>query len=211
MNLTNELQILPTSFEIATEHDLLNINEVLRRVKVMIKYVEDELNPQIKKAHEAHKSLNVLKKKHLEPLENVEAKINTSLKNWQLKKDEEASLLQEKINADLAKKAEEYKQELLEEAKEADGWNQELLTEKAHGISPATVDLQDCKVTITPKVEGQYKRSNWKCRIIDWSLIPRELLIPNEKLLNKMAQEQKERFNVQGCESFDDFTVVTKG
>ncbi len=209
--IENEIdQISKQSFAISNAEDLLRINAVLKGIKGLKKKIEDELNPEIEKAHKAHKGLTELKKKYLKPLEAVEASINTELKVWTLKQEEEARLLKEKIDADLARKAEEEKKRLLKEADGKDDWAKEVAQEKVQEIIPVTVDLKDCKETIAPKQEGQYKRSNWKARIVDESRIPHNFFIVDEKKLDKYAKEFKELASVTGVEFYDDFTIVTK-
>lgn len=194
---------------IENDDDLKKINATLRGVKSLKDKVCSELDPEIKKAHEAHKGLTQLRKKYLEPLEYVEKKINDALKQWTLKKEEEARLLQEKINLELAKKVEEEKKKLLESAK-GDEWEEEVIKEKINNIKPVIVDLSECNKAISSKQDGQYKKSNWKARIIDVNKIPREFMIPDMDLLNKFAKEHKENFGIPGVEAYDDFTIVTK-
>ncbi len=213
MNGLIELEINQASqqvYEIKTNEDLPKINAVLKGIKQLKKKVEDELNPEIEKAHKAHKGLNDLKNKYLKPLKDVEDKINIELKRWTLKQEEEARLLQEKINKQLAESAEKERQRLLKEAESSNDWKAETLKEKAQEIIAVTVDIKDCKETVAPKVEGQYKRSNWKARITNYEFVPKAYWIVDEKALDEVAKKEKGQIKISGVEFYDDFTIVTK-
>lgn len=204
-----DISQFPTSYSVNSNEDLIKINAMLRGIKQLKKKVTDELDPEIDKANKAHKGLTALKKKHLEPLEAIEYQINDSIKSWAIKQEEEARILQQKINEQLANQAEEEKKRILDSA--TDEWSKEIFYEKVKAMVPVTVDIKDCKETVAPKVEGQYKRSNWKAKVIDEELIPRCWLMPNMPLLEKRAKELKiEGMTIPGVEFYDDFTIVTK-
>lgn len=199
------------SFVVNSNEDLIRINAVLRGVKALKKKVTDELDPEIKKANDAHKGLTALRKKHLLPLEEIEDKINSAIKFFTIKQEQEAILLQKKINKDLADKAEAEKKRILEESKQSDEWGAEILKEQASQIVAQTVSKEECIKSVAPKQEGQYKRSNWKARITNEELIPRIWLMPNMQLLEKRAKELKvQGMTIPGVEFYDDFTMVTK-
>lgn len=211
MNITQEVQSLPKTFEITSNEDVEKINIVLRRVIEMIKHVESELNPQIKLAHESHKAAMATKKKLLEPLETVEYNINVALRNWQVKKEAEAKTLQDKINKQLAEAAEEQRKKVELEAKNATNeWDKEVAVDKLADIKTDSVELAVCKEAIAPKITGQYKKSNWKARVINPELVPDEYWIINESMLDKVAKMTKGEEKINGIEFFDDFTIVTK-
>lgn len=205
----NELkQLKDTKYEIKSNEDVLRLNVILRRTIELEKKICDRIDPEIANAYKTHKGLTALKKEELQPLLNVKNLINEALKQWQIKKDAEAKALQDKINADLARQVEEQKAKLLSNA--TDEWSQEVAKDKIAEIVVQTVELKECQKAVEVKQEGQYRRSNWKCRVNDFDLVPREYLILNESLVLKLAREQKEAFNIPGLESFDDFTIVTK-
>lgn len=206
----NQVQTQNQTFQVSSNEDLVKINTVLRGVKMLQKKVCDELDPEISKAHKTHKGLTELKKKYLKPLEEVEAKITNAIKAWTLKQEEEARLLQERINKDLAEKAEALRQEKLKEAEGADEFTRELVKEQAEEIKNDTVSLEACKEATVVKQDGQYKRSCWKARIINQEIVPKAYWIINEELLDKIAKHSKGQEQIPGVEFWDDFTIVTK-
>jgi hypothetical protein len=83
--------------------------------------------------------------------------------------------------------------------------------EQIQAIVPVTVTLEECKESVNPKESGQYKKSNWKARIVNEEVIPRIWLMPNMILLEKRAKELKVAgMTIPGVEFYDDFTIVTK-
>lgn len=184
----NELDQIKTSYEIKSNDDVIRLNLVLRKTIELEKKICDRIDPEIANAYKTHKGLTALKKEELQPILNVKNAINDSLKQWQIKLDNEAKALQEKVNKQLAEQAEQ-------------NWSDE---------KPDTVDLYACKQAVIPKVEGQYKRSNWKARVINAELVPKEFWIINESALDKTAKLTKGEIEIPGVEFYDDFTIVTK-
>ncbi len=206
----DELKPQEISFEINSEEDLVRLNLVLKKCIECNKKIDEKLDPRIAEANKTHKGLTALKKETKKPWDEVIDKIKLSLKVWYANKEEEAKQLQQKINEDLSKKANEYKEELLQEAANSDEWSAEVLKEKASEIVAQSVELKDCKETIGGKQEGQYKRSNWKARIFDENRIPREYLCPDLKKIDEFAKKYKGELAIQGVEIYDDFSIITK-
>lgn len=209
--IEKEIEQLPSEYEVNSNEDLERLTLVLRGVKGLQGKVKEELDPQVLQAHKAHKGLTELRAKYLNPLQAIEQNINTAIKMWHVKQDAEARLINDRINKELAEEAEKTKQEELKKAMEADSeWEQETALAKAHAIVPVEVKLEDVKSSLLPKQEGQYKRDNWKAKIVDETLIPREYLVVNMPLLNQLAKESKGQLSVQGVECWNDFTIVTR-
>lgn len=198
------------NYEITSIADVERINLILRRVIEIEKKICDRIDPEIANAYKTHKGLTALKKEELAPILRVKEQINVSLKAWQIKKEQEAKELRDRINKELAEKAEALRLEKLKEAEGKDEWSKELAVEEAESIKADSVDIVACKEAVIPKQEGQYKRSNWKARVVDYNLVPKIYWKIDEKLLDEVAKKEKGQFNIQGVEFYDDFTIVTK-
>lgn len=68
--------------------------------------------------------------------------------------------------------------------------------------SVPTVPVAVVTVDVAPKVSGISARTNWKHRITDASLIPREYLIPNDQMLGAMARSTKNSVQIPGVEFY---------
>lgn len=60
------------------------------------------------------------------------------------------------------------------------------------------------------KVEGLSFRTNWKMRILDVSLIPREYLIPDEKKLNNLSVSSQGSLKIPGVEFYSEKIPVNR-
>lgn len=204
-----ELKTQDINYTIASPEDLTRLTLILRKIDETITNIELRLKPEIAKAHATHKGLTTLLKETVAPFEQARTNINANIKFWYHAKEQEAIALQNRINEQLAKQAEEIKKKLLEEAKDNE-WDKEVAQEKVSSMVPITVDLKDCKESVNPKIEGQHKRSNWIAVIRHEELIPRDYLIPDMKKLNELAKLHKGQFTISGVSFVDDFTIVTK-
>lgn len=54
----------------------------------------------------------------------------------------------------------------------------------------------------TVKVAGAASQKTWKFRITNAALIPREYLIPDEKLIGQLARALKDKLNIEGVEAY---------
>jgi hypothetical protein len=206
MNGLNEFN--NTNFDIQSEADVVKINLILRRTIEFEKMICDRIDPEIANAYKTHKGLTAMKKEELQPILNVKERCNASLKDWQRKKEAEAKALQDKINADLKAQVEAEKARLLSEAK--DDFSKEIAKEKIEEMKAVQVDLKECQTAVIQKQEGQYKRSNWKAKIVNPDLVPKEFWKIDESMLDKVAKMTKGNQEIPGVEFWDDFTIVTK-
>lgn len=212
MNELEELKPQEVNFSITCDEDKERLTLVLKKCLETRDMICDKLDPRIQEAHKTHKGLTTLRKESLAPWEVVIEKINQSLKGWHVKKEREAIELQQKINKKLAEDAEVIRQQKLKEAElQESEWSKEVAKEEAHALIPQTVELKDCKEAVSTKIEGQYKRSNWKACVVDEDLVPRIWLMPNMQLLEKRAKELKvEGMTIPGVEFWDDFQIITR-
>lgn len=60
-----------------------------------------------------------------------------------------------------------------------------------------------------PRVQGIKTITRWKYRVIDGALIPREYLIPNEKMLADIAISAKGTIKIPGVEFYSESTVAS--
>ena len=72
-------------------------------------------------------------------------------------------------------------------------------------IIPTPVVLKE-----QPKVKGISTRKVWKFRIIDANQLPREYMIPNEKMLLAFAQATKGTIPVPGVEFYSEEIVAAR-
>lgn len=211
-NNIEEYKLEDVNFEISNTEDVNRLTLILRRIKQIKDSICEKIDPRISDAYKAHKGLTALKKETLKPFEDAESKINNSLKQWQIKKDEEARLLKEKLDKELAEQAEKLRLEKLKEAENTDDeLLKEIALEKASEIKADTFELKQVQLAVQPKIDGQYKRDNWRAKVVNPDLVPKEFWIVDEKALDRVAKLTKGETEVPGIEFWNDFSIVTKG
>ena len=90
--------------------------------------------------------------------------------------------------------------------------------ERAAELRQEKVEIRQEKAAVpvlTPpaevrKVEGVATRKTWHFKIVDLAAVPRDFLIPNEKLLQSVATSLKEKAAVSGVEFYFEESVSIK-
>lgn len=77
------------------------------------------------------------------------------------------------------------------------------LESKAEQVAAPTVQAY------IPPVEGISRRTVWKARVVDVSLVPREYLLVNEQMLAKVAQATKGSVAIPGVEFYSEQTLAS--
>jgi len=118
------------------------------------------------------------------------------------KQEEAESLVQSASNPFEAFKAENAVQAAASQVEGARQATEDALREAA--MAPMSVP-----VLAPPKVTaaGTSFRKNWKFRIVNVGLVPREFMIPNEQMLGQIARTAKENANVPGVEFYAEESI----
>ena len=88
--------------------------------------------------------------------------------------------------------------------------NQATKIEEKSEVKATAAEIKAAQV-VAPKVEayippvvGQSSRTIWKARVVDAAQIPREYMVPNEKMLNDVAGATKGKLAVPGVEFYSE-------
>lgn len=88
--------------------------------------------------------------------------------------------------------------------------NQAIKIEEKSEIKATAAEIKAAQV-VTPKVEvyippvvGQSSRTIWKARVVDVSQIPREYMVPNDRMLNDVAGATKGKLVIPGIEFYSE-------
>ena len=165
--------------------------------------IKDTFKPLKADADALHKKLCATEKGFLTPVQQGLERLRSIVRAWKEQQD--------RLAAQRQKEAEEAARKLAEDAKLA------LAVQAADsGASEAEIEsILDANLTMpapvlpaAPKVEGLREGGRWKAQVIDIKALCRavadgkvmaELVEPNMPLLNKLAVQYKEAFNVPGC------------
>lgn len=78
--------------------------------------------------------------------------------------------------------------------------------------APIVPKMYAIPMAAIPITEGASFRENWKARIVDESMIPREFLMPDEKKINQIVKAMKNLTNIQGVEVYcEEITARRRG
>jgi hypothetical protein len=172
--------------------------------KAMLVY--DEIQRK-KAAEEQRKKDEEAKKKADELAEKArkeQEKADKAREDAQKAKDE-ADRLAIAGNIDEAEK-------LIEDAKKLDKQADRLETKAENLQEKSEIVIETAPVVVaeTVKMFGSAKSQTWKYRIKDEKKIPREYLIPNEKLLAGIAKSSKGTVKIEGIEFYSENTMSVR-
>lgn len=135
-------------------------------------------------------------------LKMAEIAIKNSMVAWQAEVARIAREAQDRIDEAARIEAEKAKAKLEAEAvKLVQGGKIEEATQlvaQAENIEPEAIQL----AVVQPKIEGISTREIWDYEIVDESMLPRMVMIPNEKMLGEMARKFKGLRPVPGVRFF---------
>lgn len=161
-------------------------NDLIARLQGVRKEVVARFADPKKKATEAHKAVCELEKSFLAPVDEKIRLLKTSTTNWYAAE-------QRRIAAEEERKRKEA-EELAALSAEAESCGD---TETA-AEAVAAAALAEASVTAMPKVKGTAMREVWKAVVVDVSQLPREYMIVNQSMLDKMAQATKGAVPIPG-------------
>jgi len=161
-------------------------NDLIARLQGVRKEVVARFADPKKKAAEAHKAVCELEKSFLAPVDEKIRLLKNSTINWYAAE-------QRRIAAEEERKRMEA-EELAALSAEAES-NGDTDT-AAEAVAAAAI--AQATVTAMPKVSGTSMREVWKAVVVDVSQLPREYIIVNQSMLDKMAQATKGAVPIPG-------------
>ena len=161
-------------------------NNLIARLQSVRKEVVARFSDPKKKAAEAHKAVCELEKSFLAPVDEKIRLLKNSTTNWWAAE-------QRRIAAEAERKRREA-EELAALSAEAEA--QGDADTAAEAVAAAA--MAEATVTAMPKVAGTSMREVWKAVVTDVSKLPREYMIVNQSMLDRMAQATKGAVPVPG-------------
>ncbi len=186
--------------------------ECLKGIKMLRAQIAGDLDPQIKRAHEAHKELLALKAKHDAPLNDAEATLKRSMGAYHEAQERLRAAEQQRLDA---------KARFIEEARvlalaaametEAQAVGDPTLQAEAECLLAAPVQaMAEPVAPSTPKVEGVTYRDVWSYRVVNLALVPAEWFVLDEKRLAAHVRANKDKHGVTGIEAVKESVVVAR-
>ena len=187
---------------IKTMDDYVRAGEIMLTIKAIRKKITDTFKPIKQKMDAAKQEVLDQERAADAPLKEAEALLSPQIIAWnreqeRLRQAEEARLREE------ARKQEEERR--LQEAILAEQHGQK---EEAEAIMETPVQVAPVVVPKSvPKVSGMSIRDNWKFKITNEKLIPREYLKVDEVKIGQVVRALKSATTIPGVEVYNEGTV----
>ena len=187
---------------ITTDEQNQKAGELLKTFRALRNEIAAYWDPAIEKAkatkaaaEKTRKDICERKEEQDGPLRKGEEIIKSKMGAYWQKQEDERKQKEERLQAE-ARQYEEDK--LLQEAEETGD----------DSILEEPIIVPQVRIEQTARVEGISMQSNWKWRVVDPKLIPREYLIIDEKAVNAMVKAKKGTTQIPGIEVYED--TITK-
>ena len=226
------------NYIVSAPEEYKGANDDLRRIKVKTKQLDDLRKSLTKPLDESKKRIMEFFSKPLEFLEKAESAVKSAMLNWQ-QEQERIRLEEERKIQEAARKEEERLRKIKEEQERVWREKQEALRKEAERLEnegkskeamKALIEAEKAKIkaderaaqaeeisvpvpVLESKVEkmaGLSTRTIWKFRITDSNKIPRQYLIPNEKMLGDVAKTTKGSLQIDGVEFYSEEILSSK-
>jgi hypothetical protein len=187
---------------IKTMDDYIRAGEIMLTIKAIRKKITETFKPIKQKMDAAKQEVLDQERAADAPLKEAEALLSPQIIAWnreqeRLRQEEENRLREE------ARKQEEERR--LQEAILAEQSGQK---EEAEAIMETPVQVAPVVVPKSvPKVAGMSIRENWKFKITNERLIPREYLKVDEVKIGQVVRALKSATNIPGVEVYNEGTV----
>jgi hypothetical protein len=191
-------------YPIENNDNYIKASEIVKQIKDRYNSLETLRLSMTRPLDESKKRIMDLFKPPLELLANTEKRLKTAMGNFQT--------LQEHIRAEAERKLRERQEQ--EEAKlkakieEAKAKGNEAKVEKLETKLEAT---ETAVIKVEPtiaKVEGVKTRKIWKFKIVELAKVPRQYMIPDEKLLGEIARTTKGMKKIAGIEFYSEDSIA---
>ncbi|MHB8053656.1 MAG: hypothetical protein ACYDH3_00160 [Candidatus Aminicenantales bacterium] len=181
-------------------------------IDVLAGQIEATFDPQIALAHKMHKSLLAEKAKFMTPLTAAKYTIGRKAADFVAEQEEERKKA-ERERLDAEEKARQVADKAVDKA-------EKLEAEGKGGAAAAVVNGAHEKVQeiigaapVVPEAldtSGLTVRENWKFSIVNKNLIPREYLMPDEKMIGMIVRAKKDQANIPGVRVYAEKGVATR-
>jgi len=173
----------------------------LKACKGILKTIDNLFDPLIKSANDSVKAIRDQKKAHAGPVEIVEGQLRASTSKY-IFEQEQVKIAEEKRRSDEAAAEEKRRKE---EAKAENEFLAEIgMAETVVAAPVVTVPVQAVDQA------GLSFREVWKFEIDNLASLPREFLIPNEKMIGEIVRSMKGLTSIPGVRVWPEKTAVVR-
>ena len=198
------------SLSIKNDQEYLNSGEFLKKIKSYSKYIDDERKSITKPLDEIKKRVMIFFKEPLDDLNSAENIFKKAILDYKAEKERKQIEAEKKAVEIAIKKEDSIKAKLDERAKKAEKNGNELMASQLREQKEAVYIPSFLKTQSDITIKGISTKKMWRYRIIDETLIPRNYMEVNEKMIYKMLQATQGLVPIPGVEFYQD-EVVSAG
>jgi hypothetical protein len=173
----------------------------VRRAKALLAQIDAAFDPLIAQAHASHKAALAQKKKYATTPESLVRLVNSRITAYRSEQERQREAEERRLR-ELARRDEEERRLAAAIDLEADG-------RKAEAAELLEQPVETPVVMLAPvaKPDGMRTRVNWKFRIADATLLPREYLIPDEVKIGQVVRAMREQHGIPGVEAYSEESI----
>lgn len=196
-------------FEITDSEDLQAAASLMKNIKGLIKEMESTFNGPIKDADNLHSLLISKRNVHLVPAQNAYKMMGDKCTSYQLEQDR-IQREQEKKEREEAERKRKEELAKIEEQKKKD--LKAAHTKKQQAIIKEEAEAEKEEIEEAPliiqaparvKVQGLSIRENWKYRVLNEKLVPKEHWMLDDKSISGVVKAMKGKTNIPGIEAYN--------
>lgn len=185
--LKNEVMgAVGAEFAVVDQESYARANDCIAGLHKLKKEVIARFAEPKKKADEAHKAVRALERSFLDPINDKIDALRDATEKWYT-----AEMRRIAAEEERRRKAAEELTDLAADA-EASGDGETA----AEAVAAAV--MEDATVSVVPKCAGTTMRETWKAVVVDLAQLPREYMIVNQSMLDRMAQATKGAVPIPG-------------
>lgn len=198
---------LAQSFRIVSNDGYITAAEILKSIKGRYQEIEAKRKEMTLPLDEAKRRVMDFFRQPLQQLSSAEGQIKGAMVGFTQEQERVRRQEEQRIQALAREEQERLDRLATEKISQA---QQEGNLDEAEKILDAVVQVAvPIVVSEKPKVEGIKTVTRWSYKIIDETLIPREYLMPCEKVLAHIAITTKGTIKIPGVEFYSDSTVTS--
>jgi len=194
------------SFSISSNDGYAQAGEILKTIKGRYRDIENKRKDMTLPLDETKKRIMDFFRQPLERLASAERLIKGAMLSFTQEQERirrlEEARIRELARLEQERRDRELEQRISQAQQDGDTAKAETLLATATEIATPVVLSQK------PRVEGVKTMTRWKFRIVNEALIPREYLMPNERLLADTATKTKGSLEVPGVEFYPEQTIA---
>ncbi len=187
---------------IKTMDDYVKACEIILSIKSIRKKITDTFRPIKQKMDAAKQEVLDQERAADAPLKEAEAWLSPQIIAWNAEQERQRKAEEDRLR-EIARKEEEERR--LQDAIMAEKTGDKEMAEEiiSAPIQAAPVVVQKA----VPKVQGMSIRENWKFRITNEKMIPREYLKVDEIKIGQVVRALKGQTNIPGVEAYNEGSV----